>query len=68
MTDQVIPDEAVEAAVTAYLKEYNFNAEEIVQLVLEAAAPHLTERAYNAGHLDGMNGSPNANPYGKATR
>ncbi len=32
-------------------------------IILAAAAPHIAERAYNAGHLDGMNGAPNTNPY-----
>lgn len=42
-----IPDEAVEAAVAAYLAEYNYNAEEIVQLVLEAAAPYIIKAWIN---------------------
>ena len=39
------------------------NARREARRYLEAAAPHLTERAYNAGHLDGMTGAPNRNPY-----
>ena len=54
--DGIIPDR--------YKEPYRRQA----RAALEAAAPHMTERAYNAGHLDGMNGAPNFNPYRKATK
>jgi len=61
----VIPEAAVEAAVAAVQQEtYGADwAARIARIAVNAAAPHMTERAYNAGHLDGMNGAPNSNPY-----
>ena len=57
---QVIPDAAVEAAWLASLRN-DVNKADITR-ILEAAAPFIADRAYNAGHLDGMNGAPNRNP------
>ena len=70
----MIPGAAVEAALAALFpgQETVSDFSRAVQVpsirtILEAAAPHMLreaqERAYNAGHLDGMNGSPNSNPY-----
>lgn len=75
----VIPEAAVEAAAKAIYEDgwlgppfweslAGDNSTKVsvrlaTRKALEAAAPHLTERAYNAGHLDGTNGSPNNNPY-----
>jgi hypothetical protein len=62
-----IPNEAVEAAYAAHLAHKpvrrHGNAKNAMRAALEAAATYLTERAYNAGHLDGMTGAPNNNPY-----
>lgn len=63
----MIPAEAVEAAWATMwdvpgVPTCNATRAE-VRLALEAAAPHMLARAYNAGHLDGMNGAPNINPY-----
>lgn len=57
-----IPAEAVEAAMSAWGVRGD-DQRRIVECILEAAAPYLTQRAYNAGHLDGMTGAPNKNPH-----
>jgi hypothetical protein len=52
MTDkQVIPNEAVEAAKVAYLREFNHdeNAEYVTKLILEAAAPYMMAEAWEEG-------------------
>jgi hypothetical protein len=68
-----IPDEAVEAAEKVVLLYIDLQLlehdperripKEAAREILEAAAPHIADRAYNAGHLDGMMGAPNNNPF-----
>ncbi len=78
MTNQVIPDAAVEAAAKwlhdndcrlavhsghpADFECYDWLDE--ARLILVAAAPHMLAQAYANGHLDGMMGAPNDGPYG----
>lgn len=61
-----IPDETVTAALDVLWANEDKSWMEAMRLALEAAALVMTTRAYNAGHLDGINGSPNNNPYGAA--
>ena len=65
----MIPDEAVTEARRAIEREfpYDENNEYIVQLVLEAAAPHLMAAAWqkgrSAGQMDPYDRYPAKNPY-----
>lgn len=61
-----ITEEAIDAAREQLEAMGAYVARDYVEAALEAAAPYLIERAYNAGHLDGMTGAPNQNPYRSA--
>lgn len=65
MTTSTIPTEAIDAAMEAIESHMDgpIRLHDLALAALEAAAPHLTERAYNSGHLAGMIGAPNSNPY-----